>query len=127
MLKKMIPYIQGGQDFDRAILFYTETLGFQQTWRSMDMAIMQRDQVEIFLQNFADLHAAQQTQFRVEVSDVDAYYAEVKASGILDYTVDVTQPGITPLSDTLWDTREFSVRDWAGVCIQFYESISAEE
>lgn len=122
MLKRLIPYIQGGRDFDRSIAFYVQTLGFVQRWRSIDMAILVRDDVEFFLQNYENLAVAEWTMIRVEVTEIDAYYAEVQASGIMAFAVDVTQPSITPLADTLWNTREFAVRDWAGCCLQFFET-----
>lgn len=121
--KHFIPYLQGGADLQRSLKFYEETLGFSRRYEDDEIVILQRDDVELFLQNYEDYHVAFNTQVRVRVKDIAMLYQQYKNSGILGYRDDVTKPGITDLEDTPWGTREFTIRDWAGNALQFTESL----
>jgi uncharacterized glyoxalase superfamily protein PhnB len=125
MLSKLSPMIPAGKDIRAAVDFYEHTLGFTVTYKADDwgMVILQRGEVEIMLANSDDPHTAAQTSFRIQVSDVNALYAEYKAHGIAPFE----QPdgaGLGTVRQMPWGTREFPVRDLAGVCITFYERVA---
>lgn len=124
-LSNLSPMIPAGSDMQAALDFYAQTLGFDVTFKAPDlgMAIVRRGEVEIMLANSDDPHTAAQTSFRIQVSDVNALYAEYKAHGIAPFE----QPdgaGLGTVRQMPWGTREFPVRDLAGVCITFYERMA---
>jgi uncharacterized glyoxalase superfamily protein PhnB len=121
-LSNLSPMIPAGSDMEAALDFYAHTLGFEVTYKAPDlgMAIVRRGEVEIMLANSDDPHTASQTSFRIQTTDVDALHAEYKAHNIPPFE----QPdgaGLTTVRSMPWGTREFAVRDLAGVCITFYE------
>ncbi|MBK9124295.1 MAG: VOC family protein [Chloroflexi bacterium] len=125
VLGKLTPMIPAGKDMNAALAFYEQKLGFAATYKADDlsMAILQRSGVEIMLQNYNDPHTASQTAFRIELSGIDALHHEYKAQAIPPFE----QPegaSMTSIQSTPWGTREFAVRDLAGVCITFYERLS---
>ena len=120
VLGQLTPMIPAGRDMQAAVDFYEHKLGFAPGYRDDGMAIMQRGVVEIMLLNNDDPHTASQTSLRIQTTDVDALFAEFKAQSIPPFH----QPdgaGLGDLKATPWGTREFAVRDLAGVCITFYE------
>lgn len=126
VLKHLTPMIPAGKDISAAVAFYEQKLGFKVTYQADDlsMVFLQRSEVEIILQNSNDPHTASQTSFRIQVSDVKALYEEYKLQSIAPFA----QPdgaGLGLLNLTPWETREFAVRDLAGVCITFYERLSS--
>jgi catechol 2,3-dioxygenase-like lactoylglutathione lyase family enzyme len=120
---KLTPMIPAGKDIDAAVAFYEQKLGFVVTYKADDlsMIILQRSGVEIILQNSDDPHTASQTSFRIQLSGIDTLYDEYKAQSIPPF-LQVDGAGLGPLRMTPWGTREFAVRDLAGVCITFYEN-----
>jgi len=114
--------IPAGSNMQATIAFYEQTLGFAVTFKADDlsMVIIQRSDVEIMLANSDDPHTASQTSFRIQLSDIDALYEEYKAQAIAPFEQG-DGAGLGALSSTPWGTREFAVRDLAGVCITFYE------
>ena len=106
-----------------ALAFYEQTLGFTPTYKADDlgMAILRRGGVDIMLQNIDDPHTASQTSIRIQLTGVDALYAEYQAKGIAPFQLG-EGAGLGTLKATPWGTREFAVRDLAGVCITFYEN-----
>jgi catechol 2,3-dioxygenase-like lactoylglutathione lyase family enzyme len=112
--------LPAGSDMQAAVDFYERKLGFTPGYRDDSMAIMRRGVVEIILQNNDDPRTASQTSLRIQTTGVDALYAEYRAQAIPPFH----QPegaGLGELKATPWGTREFAVRDLAGVCITFYE------
>jgi catechol 2,3-dioxygenase-like lactoylglutathione lyase family enzyme len=126
-LKSITPYLQAGPDFDAGIAFYCDVLGFQMRYRDAQMAIVQRDDVEIFLQNYHKLELAEWTVIRLAAQDIRALHTEYSQKGILPFHDDPSQPGITALEEMPWGTTEFSIRDCAGTCLQFYEKRPAHD
>jgi len=124
VLIKLTPMIPAGKDMAAAVAFYEDKLGFKATYKAdnLSMVIFQRSDVEIMLQNMDDPHTASQTSFRIQVSDVKALYAEYHAQGIAPFALG-EGAGLGTIKQTPWGTREFAVRDLAGVCITFYERI----
>ncbi|MDX2078438.1 MAG: VOC family protein [bacterium] len=126
VLSKLTPMIPAGQDMQEAVNFYVQKLGFTVTYKADDlsMVIIQRSEIEIMLQNSDDPHTASQTSFRIQLSDVDALYKEYQAQSIAPFHLN-QGAGLGSLKTMPWGTREFAVRDLAGVCITFYERVSA--
>lgn len=113
-LKNITPMLPTGGDVGGAVAFY-EKLGFNVSYRDGDsMAIIRRDGAEFMLTDFNDKHVADNTALRIQVTDIDALYAEYQG----------VEGAIHPngaLQDKPWGTREFAILDPAGVCITFYE------
>lgn len=126
-LKSLTPMLPAGKDMRAALDFYTQTLGFTTTYQADDLSlvILRRNAVEIMLQNNDDPHTAAQTSLRIEMLGVETLYAELQGRNIPPFH----QPegaGLGSIQDTPWGTREFAVRDLAGVCITFYENLSKD-
>lgn len=123
VMSKLTPMIPAGKDLQVGANFYVEKLGFEVTFKSDDMVILERSDIEIMLMNSDDPHTASQTSFRVQVSDVDGLYAEYHVKAIAPF--DLNQgAGLGTVKTMPWGTREFAVRDLAGVCITFYQRVS---
>jgi uncharacterized glyoxalase superfamily protein PhnB len=125
VLSSVTPMIPAGKDMKAALAFYEQKLGFMATYKADDlgMVILRRDTVEIILLNNDDPHTASQTTFRIRLSGVDALYNQYQTQAIAPFHQG-DGAGLGPLKMTPWGTREFAVRDLAGVCITFYESQS---
>ena len=123
---KLTPMIPAGSDIRAALDFYERTLGFSVVYKSEDLGtiILMRGQVDILLTNFDDPHTASQTSLRIQVSEVDALHREYQSHAIPPFE-QLGGAGLGGLRDTPWGTREFAIRDLAGVCITFYENRSA--
>jgi uncharacterized glyoxalase superfamily protein PhnB len=117
----LTPMIPAGKDMEAALAFYEQTLGFTVRFKDSSMAILRRGGVEIILQNLDDPHTASQTSLRIQITGVDALYSEYLAQAIPPFHQNVDGAGLGELRSTAWGTREFAVRDLAGVCIAFYE------
>ena len=119
----LTPMLPAGKDFGAALAFYEHTLGFTTGYKADDlsMAILRRGGVEIILQNLDDPHTASQTSLRIQLTGVDTLYNEYQAREIPPFHQQVDGAGLGALRETAWGTREFAVRDLAGVCITFYE------
>lgn len=124
VLGKLTPMIPAGKDITAAVAFYEQKLGFTVTYQADDwgMVILQRGEVEIMLQNSDDPHTASQTSFRIQLSDVEALYNEYQAQAIAPFERE-GGAGLGLLKKMPWGTREFAVRDLAGVCITFYQRV----
>lgn len=121
---RLTPMIPAGKDMRAAVDFYEHKLGFTVTYQADDlgMVILQRSEVEIMLQNSDDPHTASQTSFRIQLSDVEALYQEYRAQDIAPFDLG-DGAGLGALRRMPWGTREFAVRDLAGVCITFYQRV----
>lgn len=126
VLSKLTPMIPAGKDIKASVDFYEQKLGFTVTYKADDlsMVIIQRSDVEMMLMNNDDPHTASQTSFRIQLSDVDALYQEYQAQSIAPFE-QVDGAGLGKMMTTPWGTREFAVRDLAGICITFYQRLSA--
>lgn len=125
VFSNLTPMIPAGKDMQAALAFYEQKLGFMATYKADDlsMVILRRSEVEIILQNNDDPHTASQTSFRIQVSGVDALYQEYQTQAIAPFD-QADGAGLGTLKIMPWGTREFPVRDLAGVCITFYEQQS---
>ena len=122
VLGQLTPMLPAGKDIKAALDFYEQKLGFTTTYKAEDwsMVIIKRGAVEIILQNNDDPHTASQTSLRIQLTGVDALYREYQAQAIAPFEQG-EGAGLGSLKSTPWGTREFAVRDLAGVCIAFYE------
>lgn len=100
-----------------ALDFYTQKLGFHQTFSHGEppsYAGVAREGLEIHLCHMDDAKAiAAQTMLRFKVSGVESLYEEMKSSGAV-------HPN-GALQTKPWGTREFTILDLDGVCVTFYE------
>jgi hypothetical protein len=127
VFSKLTPMLPAGKDIKAALAFYEQKLGFTATYKADDlsMVILRRGAVDLMLCDLDDPHTASQTSFRIQLSGVDALYNEYKAQSIAPFHEgDGSDAGLGTIKVTPWRTREFAVRDLAGVCITFYENQS---
>lgn len=122
VLTKLVPMLPAGNDFQAAQAFYVQKLGFRVTYQDDGMVILKRDEIELILLNNDDPHTASQTSLRIQLAGVDALHSEYQAQGIAPFE-QVDGAGLTTIKAMPWGTREFAVRDLAGVCITFYENV----
>lgn len=118
ILKKVCPFIPAGERVLVAIAFYEQKLGFKKQWQDSDepeLALVVRDDIEIFLQKNSDASIAEWTLLRIEVRGIEALYQEYVSR---DRTI-IHPDGA--LEHKAWGSQDFSVLDPNGVCITFYE------
>ena len=119
VLGNLSPLIPAGSDVDATLTFYTQKLGFttiNTVGDPPEMAIIQRDAVQIFLCRNDDRYVAEQTSFRIHVHHIEPLYAEYQAQGVIHPNGYLTTKP--------WGTQEFAILDPAGVCITFYEPVA---
>lgn len=117
-LRNISPIIPAGDDMEKAIAFYEQQLGFTTIHKEgnpVTMAIVKRDEAEIFLQKNSDKYLAQWTTFRIQVEHVEQLYSEFQSKG----GGMIHPDGLLEMKP--WGVKEFAVLDPAGVCITFYE------
>ena len=118
-LKNLSPLIPAGKDVETAIEFY-EKLGFTTTHtegKPLKMAIVIRDEIQIFLVHNDYQHLAEETSLRIQVEGIEKLYEEFLAEG-----EDIIHPN-GKLETKPWGCKEFVVLDKAGVCITFYDFV----
>ena len=118
-LKSLSPLIPAGKDVETAIEFY-EKLGFKTTHtegKPLKMAIVERDDIQIFLVQNDYQHLAEETSLRIRVEGIEQLYEEFLAKGD-----DIIHPN-GKLEAKPWGCKEFVVLDKAGVCITFYDFV----
>jgi catechol 2,3-dioxygenase-like lactoylglutathione lyase family enzyme len=119
VLGNLSPLIPAGSDVEATLAFYVHKLGFTTIHKDgepTEMAIIQRDAVEIFLCRNDDRYVAAQTSFRIHVQHVEQLYGEYQAQGVIHPNGQLTTKP--------WGTQEFAILDPAGVCITFYEPVA---
>lgn len=116
----------------QSLAFYREQLGFDVRHADTGFAILQRDAVEIHLWEAADERWQGRTgpspvvsgaesfiagtaSCRLQVTGVDALYAELQPRGIVHPHA--------PLEDKPWGTREFGILDPDNNLITFFERL----
>jgi hypothetical protein len=107
----LLPFIPGGADFAKSREQFRE-LGFVETFDAGDVVGMAWGGAKFILQNFNDKHFAENLMMKLEVPDLDAWWAEVEPKRLADKF-----PGfrITPPKVVPWG-REVCFIDLAGVC-----------
>lgn len=117
-LRRVCPFIPAGDDVARTIEFYEQKLGFKRQWQSSEtpeLALILRDQIELFLQKSADPELAEWTTLRIEVQGIADLYREIV---VCDRTL--IHPNGT-LEKKPWGSTDFTILDCNGVCLTFYE------
>ena len=118
-LKNLSPLIPAGKEVETAIEFY-EKLGFKTTHtegKPLKMAIVERDEIQIFLVQNDYQHLAEEISLRIRVEGIEQLYEEFLAKGD-----DIIHPN-GKLEAKPWGCKEFVVLDKAGVCITFYDFV----
>lgn len=112
------PLIPAGDDLEKAIEFYEQKLGFttiHQEGNPIRMAIVKRDNAEIFLVK-SDYHdLAKEISLRLQVTGIEQLYHELESK-----SKEMIHPN-GKLETKPWGPKEFTVLDLAGVCLTFYE------
>ena len=118
LLSSISPLIPGGDNLEKTLVFYEQKLGFKrihQEGNPIYMAIVQRDNVQIFLLKKEDKHVAKETSLRISVNQIEQLYEELKVREIIHPEGKLeTKP---------WGVKEFVVLDPMGVCLTFCEPV----
>lgn len=105
-IKAFVP----ARDLAQSMAFY-QALGFEVEWSDADMAALRLGPVAFLLQAFDHPAFIQNYQMHLLVEDVDAWHAQVLASGVVGrYGVRVDPP-----QDQPWGLRDFPLFDPSGV------------
>jgi uncharacterized glyoxalase superfamily protein PhnB len=104
-------------DLPQALAYYCNVLGFCLAVQQPGYAIVERDGVALHL--FQD-EAKNSSPVAIHVfsDDLDALYAELKASG-----ASITQP----IERKFWGNRDFRIQDAFGNILKFAEPLAVEE
>lgn len=107
----ILPFVPGGKDFDRSRLLFRD-LGFEETWRDGGYAGFRWGGVQFILQDFDQPGFADNMMIRLDVPDLDRWWAEVDGKKLPE-----AHPGfrIKPPQEFPWG-REVHFIDLAGVC-----------
>ena len=117
-LGNISPLIPAGDDVEKTIAFYEQNLGFTKIHHEgnpMHMAIVKRDEAQIFLIKNSNYQLAESTALRIYVNNIEQYYTELEAK-----RGEIVHPN-GKLETKPWGMKEFVVLDPAGVCLTFYE------
>lgn len=120
VMQALVPIAPAGPDVDATAAFYENEFGFTTRYRDgspTNMAIIQREGVEMILQRTTDKHWAEQTAYRIRMAGVEKFYNDLVAKN---------SKALHPngkLSKKPWGSTEFAIIDPFGVCITFYEFI----
>lgn len=112
MYSRVIPIVPGGQNLAQSVAFYKTHLGFEQTWEGGGFVGLKCGEVDIMLQQFGEKSFCENYMFRLQVKEIDALYARLKAAGV---------PKLGPLEMKPWNAYEFHLLDPAGVLIQCFK------
>jgi hypothetical protein len=107
----ILPFIPGGADFARSRALFRE-LGFAEEWDAGDVVGMAWGGARFILQNFHDDAFAANLMMKLQVVDLDAWWAAVEPKRLA-----AKHPGfrIKPPTTVPWG-REVCFIDLAGVC-----------
>ena len=119
-LSSISPLIPGGEDLEKTVVFYEQKLGFKRIHTEGNpiyMAIVQRDNVQIFLLKKEDRQVAEETSLRISVNQIEQLYEELKVEE------DIIHPE-GKLETKPWGVKEFVVIEPMGVCLTFCELVN---
>ena len=122
LLSSISPLIPGGTNLEKTVVFYEQKLGFKrihQEGNPIYMAIVQRDNVQIFLLKKEDKHVAEETSLRISVNQIEQFYEELKVKR------EIIHPE-GKLETKPWGVKEFIVFDPMGVCLTFCEPVKEQ-
>ena len=119
-LSSISPLIPGGENLEKTVVFYEQKLGFKrihQEGNPIYMAIVQRDNVQIFLLKKEDKHVAKETSLRISINQIEQLYEELEIK-----EGEIIHPE-GKLETKPWGVKEFVVLDPMGVCLTFCEPV----
>ena len=107
----LLPFIPSGRDFLASRALFRE-LGFEEMWSADEYAGFRCGAAKFILQKFDDVDFASNLMVKLEVPDLDVWWAEVSAKHL-----DTRFSGfrIKPPTEFPW-AREVHFIDLAGVC-----------
>lgn len=107
----LVPFVPGGPDFARSRELFRE-LGFEETWSNGGYAGFRSGGAKFILQDFNEPAFAAHLMVKLEVPDLDAWWASVSGKDL-----EARFPGLRlkPPTDFPWG-REVNFIDLAGVC-----------
>lgn len=107
----LMPFVPGGSDFARSRDLFRE-LGFEETWSNGGYAGFRSGEARFILQDFNEPSFASNLMIKIEVPDLDAWWALVSGKDLA-----TRFPGfrLKPPTDFPWG-REANFIDLAGVC-----------
>jgi catechol 2,3-dioxygenase-like lactoylglutathione lyase family enzyme len=108
------PLIPAGASLDEALTFYTEAMGFTCTWRSDNMAGIERDGAGFNLVENTERAWAENASFSMGVCGLGALYEEYRH----------LPAQVGPLEMKAWGRVEFHMIVASGVCFQFFEAVT---
>jgi hypothetical protein len=110
-LHEVIPLVPAGPKLADALAFYTQHMGFTETWSDGDMAGIERDGIAFNLVQNDSKEWANNSSYSIGVSGLEALYVEYRA----------IPANVGPLEMKPWGRREFHLIVPQGVCLQFFE------
>lgn len=114
-LMSLQPFVPSGADFARSKQLFLD-LGFQIRWDEGDYVGFELDAAQFILQKFDHPAFASNFMLSVTVDDVDAWYQQVLAKGlVVKYGIRLSAPQRQPYG------KEVNLIDLAGVCWHFVE------
>lgn len=114
-IKAFVP----SKDFEISKRFYTD-LGFTMASEGDGVAYFHFGQVSFLLQDFCTDSFAENFMMHLLVEDVDAWWHQVQASGVL-VKYDVT---VTEIENQPWRMRDFCLYDPSGVLWRIGQNIT---
>lgn len=109
--RNLRPFVPSGADYALAKQFFC-AIGFHVEFEAEDVAGMRCGDAAFLLQNYANSEMQQNLMIAFDVTDLDAWWSALGASGAL------AMPGVKAREPTLfpWGRREVHLIDPAGVC-----------
>ncbi len=107
----LLPFIPGGKDFQRSREFFA-ALGFREEWSNGGYVGMAWGDARFILQDFDNIEFASNLMAKIEVPNLDAWWADVEPKQLEQRFEGVK---IKPPTTFPWG-REVNIIDLAGVC-----------
>ncbi len=107
----LLPFIPGGSDFNLSRQLF-KAIGFVEHWENSGYAGFQCGTARFILQDYNEPGFANNLMMRLEVPDLDAWWAEIESKRLPDSFPDFS---IKPPTSFPWG-REVNFIDLAGVC-----------
>ena len=114
-IKAFVP----ARDLAKSLRFY-ERIGFEIPWASEDLAYVRHGEASFLLQKFYVAEHAGNFMMSWLVTDADAWYAHIKASGLVE---EFGSRLGTP-EDRPWGIRDFTLVDPTGVLWRIGHNLS---
>src|SRR5438309_1258445 len=88
LANSLLPFVPSGKDYEASRRLFAE-LGFEERWESDGYAGFRNGGAEFILQRFDDEHFAQNFMVRLNVDDLDRWWAHISQKSL-----DRTYPGV---------------------------------